>query len=132
MSLIAAIIKCNIWGLLIVLALMILTFKGCKYQYLKWYSITIIAFLTLQYLIALLNFSYINSPSTLPIPFNRHDAAYPLPIPIYKYMGEIFTENIAKDDYYVDSPTKWSYYFGLNACKLKFEGLWADWTIVIF
>jgi hypothetical protein len=65
------------------------------------------------------------------MPYNKVDSAYPISLPIYKYMGDMFRETIVMDNYIADSPTNWAYTFGFIACNLASGSLWLDWIIII-
>jgi hypothetical protein len=105
-ALIAVIRKCNVWSILILFTVMITSYRGCAYHNLKWFNMMIIIFIVLQYLLALMNLSHLNSPSVFPEPFNDISKKPPILIPIYQHLGKIFTEKFVIDETYVEGPTK--------------------------
>jgi hypothetical protein len=91
-ALLAVIQKCNVWGLLIFIASIIASLRGCKFSNLKWYNLVIIFIIILEYFTALSNISKLNSPNVIPTPFNQRGIVPPINVPFYHKYGDIFVE----------------------------------------
>ena len=70
LSMLAAIEKSNTFGVIIMIAVIFMTFGKLTYFNLKWFSLFIMFILFLQYLSALANLSHWNSPASIPYPFD--------------------------------------------------------------
>ena len=92
LSMLAAIDKCNLFSIIMMIAVIFMTFGKLTYFNLKWFSLFIMFVLFIQYISALANLSPWNSPSAIPIPFNNTTMKSPIGVPLYKELKKPFTK----------------------------------------
>ena len=132
LSMLAAIEKSNVFGLIIMIAVIFMTFGKLTYFNLKWYSLFIMFIFFIQYLSALANLSHWNSPASIPYPFDDRSEKRPIRVPYYKELKKPFTQTATTEPYEGEIvPTKWSFYIGMMISSSRLEFLWFDWIIII-
>lgn len=131
-SLLSIVQKCNIWGLLILIATIIASFRNCTFSNLKWYGLCLAIILVLEYASALANLSPSNSPSVFPTPFNDRGIERPLSVPIYREFGSPLTELVKSGPEQGElRPTKWAFYFGFLISEGRLQTMWLDWFVIV-
>ena len=132
LTMLAAIKKSNLFSIIMMIAVIFMTFGKLTYFNLKWFSLFIMLSLFIQYLSALANLSPWNSPSAIPIPFNNITMKSPIGVPFYKELKKPFTKYETQEtDIRNTIPTKWSFYIGMLISSSRLEYLWFDWIVII-
>lgn len=87
--------------------------------------------LLIQYMSALANLSFLNSPSVYPTPFDDPAVENPLRLPLYMHLKKPFTEIDKTSPDNDKVPTKWSFYLGFLISANQLDQLWTDWMVVL-
>ena len=131
-GLIAVVFKSDIWGFLILVLCTLSSFRGWSYRNIKWFLSILVFIVALEYCSALVNLSYLNSPSEFPSPFNDRGVDRPIKVPLYNNLDSPFTEIVKSgQDAGQLRPTKWAYYLGFVISSNRVNMLWFDFIMII-
>ena len=131
-SLFAVVQKSNIWGGMILIAVIFTSFRKCNYNNIKWFGLAYCVIFLLEYASALANLSQLNSPSVFPSPFNDRGIERPLNVPLFREFGDPITSIISSGPEQGElSPTKWAFYLGFLISYGRLHSMWIDWIVIL-